>query len=656
MKANKICIVTLMIISAIFSLPFYSLAQAGSLDLSFGNNGIVITDIGPPYTNDAGAAVTIQPDGKILMAGNSTTGVSLSTGMIYIGRFALTRYNANGSLDNSFGVGGKVTTFLGNYTLYLNQLNAMALQSDGKILVAGSGMNESVSVLIRYKHDGTLDSTFDSDGIVTTAISTVSSIQSICIQPDGKIVTAGSSLSSVGKIITVARYKSNGTLDSTFNYDGIVTTSIGNINDVANSIALQTDGKILVCGQSLNGANFDFALVRYNTNGSLDTTFDVDGKITTTIGTNSFAYSISLQPDGKILAAGKRENGTTTCLAIARYNINGSLDSTFGTTGIVTTSIGNWYDEGRALAIQIDGAILLAGRSTLNNGSSYNSALVRYKTNGTLDSTFDNDGIVMTSFGPSSYSHGNSVALQMDGKIIVAGMYMNFSHHDFALARYYNDSTYCPPVNYTQSITICSGQSISVGSNNYTLSGIYIDTLVAINTCDSIVTTNLIVSPIPILTTTINGIQISSNQNLATYQWIDCDNGNLPIVGETNQSFTPIMNGNYAVIVSLGSCTDTSECIHITSVGVSDQQLDSIGQISIYPNPFSSWTILQSDNLLRNATLNVYNVYGQQVKQIKQLFGNIVTLYRDDLQSGLYFIQIIQDNKIVWRRKLLIND
>jgi uncharacterized delta-60 repeat protein len=312
----------------------------------------------------------------------------------------------------------------------------MALQSDGKILVSGTGMNNSVSVLIRYNHNGTLDSTFDYDGIVTTVIGSHSLKQLICIQPDGKIVTAGRCVGA-SELIALARYNTNGSLDTTFNSNGIVTTSIGSINDGAESISLQPDGKILVGGYSFNGTNTNFAVLRYNTNGSLDTTFNADGIITTAIGTNSSVYSISLQSDGKIVAGGESQIGTGAIInfAIARYNTNGSLDSTFGTTGIIVTSIGNYNDYGRALTIQSNGKILLVGGTTLTNGSTYQSALVRYNINGILDSTFDNDGIVTTFFSTGNYSDGNAIILQSDGKIVVGGI----AGYDFVLARYNND-------------------------------------------------------------------------------------------------------------------------------------------------------------------------------------------------------------------------
>ena len=169
----------------------------------------------------------------------------------------------------------------------------------------------------------------------------------------------------------------SGSLDTTFNTTGKVTTAIGAINDSALAVAIQSDGKIVAAGYSYNGANYDFALVRYNTDGSLDTTFNTTGKVTTAIGaSNDSAYVIAIQSDGKIVAAGYSDNGANYDFALVRYNTDGSLDTTFNTTGKVTTAIGASNDYAYAVAIQSDGKIVAAGYSY--NGANDDFALVRY--------------------------------------------------------------------------------------------------------------------------------------------------------------------------------------------------------------------------------------------------------------------------------------
>jgi uncharacterized delta-60 repeat protein len=181
--------------------------------------------------------------------------------------------------------------------------------------------------------EGDLDTTFDSDGKVTTAIgASDNEAYSVAIQSDGKIVAAGSSKNGSNYDFALARYNTDGTLDTNFGTGGKVITAIGSSTDVAESVAIQSDGKIVAAGFSNNGSNNDFALVRYNTNGTLDTTFDSDGKVTTAIGSaNDAAYSVAIQSDGKIVAAGFSNNGSNNDFALVRYNTNGSLDTSFGT-------------------------------------------------------------------------------------------------------------------------------------------------------------------------------------------------------------------------------------------------------------------------------------------------------------------------------------
>jgi uncharacterized delta-60 repeat protein len=214
-----------------------------------------------------------------------------------------------------------------------------------------------------------------------------------------------------------------------------VTTEVGSSDDRAYSVAIQSDGKIVVAGFERNGiSNFDFALVRYNTDGSLDTNFDSDGKVTTAIGSGTdSAYSVAIQSDGKIVVAGYSDNGSNDDFALVRYNTDGSLDTNFDSDGKVTTEVGSSDDYAESVAIQSDGKIVAAGYSS--NGGNNDFALVRYNTDGSLDTSFDSDGKVTTAIGSAS-DFARSVAIQSDGKIVVAGYSDNGSNADFALVRY----------------------------------------------------------------------------------------------------------------------------------------------------------------------------------------------------------------------------
>ena len=341
---------------------------------------------------------------------------------------------ADGDLDTSFDTDGKLTTAIGSGA---DIAYSVVLQSDGKILVAGNSYNGSNDdfAIVRYNTDGSLDTSFDTDGKKTTAIGSGADVaNSVVLQSDGKILVAGYSNNGSNTYFAVVRYNTDGSLDTTFGTDGELTTAIGLYTDVAYSVVLQSDGKILVAGSSDIGSNYDFAIVRYNTDGSLDTSFDTDGKKTTAIGSGAdVANSVVLQSDGKILVAGYSNNGSNTYFAVVRYNTDGSLDTTFGTDGELTTAIGLYTDVAYSVVLQSDGKILVAGSSF--NGSDNDFAIVRYNTDGSLDSTFGTDGELTTAIGSGS-DGANSVVLQSDGKIVAAGYSSNGSDNDFAVVRY----------------------------------------------------------------------------------------------------------------------------------------------------------------------------------------------------------------------------
>jgi uncharacterized delta-60 repeat protein len=312
-------------------------AAAGDLDPSFGSGGKVLTDF---FANlDQAYAVAIQGDGKIVAIGLSAPGANS----------ALARYNIDGTLDTTFGTGGKVTTdFGGDDAIY-----AVAIQSDHKIVVAGVATNFA---LARYNSDGTLDTTFGTGGKVTTVFSSgPSEAHALAIYSTGKILVAGFVRNSNGGDFALARYNSGGTLDTSFGSsgNGKVTTDFFGGFDAAFALTVQADNKFVLAGEAYTGSGYDFALARYNTNGTLDSGFGAGGKVTTDFGgLNDQATAVAIQWDGKIVAAGIGPN----VYALARYNSNGTLDATFGSGGKATTDVG-----GLALAIQWDGKIVTAG-------------------------------------------------------------------------------------------------------------------------------------------------------------------------------------------------------------------------------------------------------------------------------------------------------
>ena len=397
----------------------------GALDTTFDADGKVTTNIGIRSSTDRAKSVALQTDGKIIVAGRTRPGSRDD--------FAVARYNTNGTLDTTFDTDGKVSTDIGNNSS--DDAYSVIVQTDGKIIVAGSSyINGSEDfAMVRYNTNGSLDTTFDTDGKVTTNIGNNSNdyASSVAVQLDGRIIAAGYSDVNGERDFTVVRYNTNGTLDTTFDTDGKATTDIGNNNqDQANAIAVQTDGKIIIIGFTIIASSLDIAVVRYNTNGALDTTFDGDGKVITNLDSEEFAYSVALQTDGKIIVAGSAYGAIGYEFAVVRYNTNGALDTTFDGDGSVTTDFGNNSDdESYSVAMQTDGKIIVAGVAYSNGRNAF--AVVRYNTNGSLDTTFDEDGKVTTDFIFSA--DGESVAVQPDGKIIVAGS----SNNDIVVVRYF---------------------------------------------------------------------------------------------------------------------------------------------------------------------------------------------------------------------------
>ena len=397
---------------------------SGALDTNFNGIGKVITAIG--NGNDGAYSIALRPDGKIVVAGSCLNGNTYN--------FCLARYSASGTLDLSFNGTGKVITAIGsgNAAAY-----SVALQPDGKIVVAGRCSNGTNTdfCLARYLASGALDVSLNSTGTVITTIGSGGDVaRGVALQPDGKIVVAGYCSNGTSIDFCLARYLASGTLDVSFNGSGTVITPIGVGDDYAISLALQPDGKIIVAGVCSNGANSDFCLARYLANGTFDTSFNSTGKVITPIGSSDdYGYSVALQPDGKIVVAGYCSNGANFDFCLARYLANGTLDTSFGSTGKVITPIAGGNDVANSVALQPDGKIVVAGYCS--NGANFDFCLARYLANGTLDTSFGSAGKVITAIG-SSTDVANSAALQPDGKIVVAGYCSNGTNDDFCLARY----------------------------------------------------------------------------------------------------------------------------------------------------------------------------------------------------------------------------
>jgi uncharacterized delta-60 repeat protein len=424
----------LALLASLLILASPAHAAAGDLDPTFGTGGKVTTDF---FGRDDGGrrALILQPDGKIVLAGNAVSTNPLD--------FALARYNTDGSLDVTFGSGGKVTTdFFG----VDDGANGAVLQPDGKIVAAGGAHKTNGDydiALARYNTNGTLDATFGSglSGKVTTDFGCppgsfgVEVAQSVALQPDGNIVIAG----VCGSSFQVVRYLTTGALDPTFGSGGRVTTSFG-FTSGALSVLIQPDGRIVAGGPVFqSGGGRNWALARYLTNGNLDTTFDSDGRLTTDFGgVDDGPWSMTVQ--GAAIVGVGIANGVD--FGVARWTMSdGSLDTTFGTGGKVITNFGS--TEGAfGVAVQADNKLVVVG-----GGPDFK--LARYNSDGSLDTTFDSDGKVTTDFsGADDTAQG--VRIQPDGKIVVGGYARGSLGYDFALARY-SGAGVGPPASLTLS-------------------------------------------------------------------------------------------------------------------------------------------------------------------------------------------------------------
>lgn len=527
----------LFTLSFIFIIQNVSLAQSGSLDLNFDSDGKALTPIGDFSNINKGNSLAIQSDGKIVFVGSNET--------YFSSNFTIVRYNTDGSLDNTFDFDGILTTsFATSFGNSHDYASSVVIQSDGKILVAGStqdvGVTSSSNLAVsRYNTDGQLDNSFGDNGKVITSISEgYDYATSLLLQSDMKILVTGSTRNGSFFDFSAVRYNIDGSLDSTFDNDGIVITPFSLEDDLSLSSGIQNDGKILLTGYAKTGNYKSFATLRYNTDGSVDSTFGNGGKITTDfygLDSRDQANSLAIQNDGKILVAGICKDGSIntnsiTKIAIVRYDSNGTLDNSFGVNGKVVSAFGSYSSQSREIKIQSDGKILLVGFCSIDNSGDF--VLARYQINGSLDNTFDDDGLVTTDFLEYS-DRANTLAIQSDGKIVVGGTTSDpFSDRsDFVISRY----------------------------NNYIPLGFF---------------------------------QFSSQNK----------------------------------------------------------------DINIYPNPFSKETIISSKKVFINANFTLFNSFGQIVMEKQNINGEFTVLPRGNLSSGVYFIRMTQGNNIIANEKLIITD
>lgn len=411
-----------------------------------GASGFRTTDI--QGTDDGGYAMAIQPDGRMVVGGYA---VDLANGDK---EFALVRYNYDGSLDTTFGGGtGKVVT---DFNGTSDRIWGVALQSDGKIVAAGEtvssvfpGTNDIA--LARYNADGTLDTTFNVTGKVTTDHGAGANNAAYAVAISGtNIIVAGYETVSGNNDFMIARYTSGGVLDPTFGTLGVTTEGFSGFNDVARAVAIDSSSRIVVGGHASNGSDDDFAVARFTPGGTLDTSFVAGaGKTAVNIfspGSADQAFGLAINPvtQSITLAGSAYNNGTgNKDFALVRYFPTGALDGSFGGDGVVTTDFGSSPDVANSVYVRNDGVTVAGGFSRFST-SSDDFALARYTQDGTLDTTFDSDGKLTMKISNAD-ERAYAVAQQFDGKIVAAGFAAVAGSspvtRNFALARFNPNGT-----------------------------------------------------------------------------------------------------------------------------------------------------------------------------------------------------------------------
>jgi len=590
-------------------LVAHAIGQTGSLD--------------PTFTPGSGAnnyifSTVVQPDDKILIAGGFTTYNGTS-----INRIA--RLNPDGTLDPSFdpGIGAN------------DYVQCICLQPDGKILIGGFFVEydgHPVGQIARLNPDGSLDESF------TTGTGFDGSVLSIALQSDGKILSGGFHSAYNGvTCCTIARLNTDGTLDQTFNPG--TGPNIG-----VHAIDIKSNGKIVIGGffNQVNGISKN-RIAQLHPDGSLDQLFDC-GNVP-----NDVTRYVKVQPDGKILAGSSSMGSSGSGSYFRRFNSNGSLDASFSSP-FATVGIAG-------IALQSDGKIIVGGPTILS----------RLNPNGSTDNSF--------SCGSGPFVGIASISFQSDDKIIIGGSFQSYNGTNInRIARIQN---LCPTQSYTLVASSC--ESYSMNGNTYTASGQYVTSitncspsvtltldLTILNPsfstitdsacidytlngitysqsgvyeqvlynqagCDSTITLHITIIPEPELVIVDLGGILHANAS-GLYQWINCGTDD-PVPGATNQDFTPTENGTYAVVLTNGSCSTTSNCLTVDYVSVNSSELSGI---SLYPNPTAD--NVRIDLSTEGSYLVVLDSQGRTIQEMGLNTHNEVSL--SNLSTGTYFFSI----------------
>lgn len=426
-------IISIIALSLSAATTLSAFAADGDLDTTFGLGGIATYDFdGTPSNtdNDQSRDVAVQADGKIVMVGYAYLTASNSA-------LAIMRFNADGTLDTTFGSNGRI---INDYAAGAEQFGGVVIQPDGKIIAVGTVDSRRTRVIIRYNADGTVDTTFATNGVYTAPLAfgnnnvTVDTPR-ILLQPDGKILAMGThKLDSGADIFGVRRLNADGTPDTSFGDNGLATARFTpfapNLGDRPSDFALQADGKI-VAGGFANSE--DVAVARWNKDGTLDTTFGNGGKVQISFGSaDATAWTITVQPDGKVLVGGRVLINDSDVLLV-RLNTDGSLDTTFDNDGYASANFGA-FDHAYKIFVR-NNKIITVGDTIQSPNSDF--LIARFNMDGSLDTSFGTNGSVITSI--NAYDFTYSAAFAPDGKLVIGGFTRTSTGtqgEDFAAVRY----------------------------------------------------------------------------------------------------------------------------------------------------------------------------------------------------------------------------
>ncbi len=710
---------------------------SGSLDTSFGNNGSITTDIG---NSEFPTSIIIQSDNKILVGG-TTRNQSLSTENGFIAR-----YTSTGLLDNSFNSNGKrIYSFTG---VSFDKISNLAIQTDGKILFYNKVYISSTPkiILVRLNSNSSYDTTFDNDGIaIATSPSNFTNYDNkLRIQPDGKYTIFTAIQTIINNVsnndILGLRFNSNGTLDTSFDSDGILTLSYFSLNDSFGDFSCIGNSIILSGNTQQTALQGKIAVSKLTSTASFDTTFDTDGKLFFTFpyGAGDFAFTSEIQSDGKILVGGRSYYNDKDYYSIARYNPNGAIDTTFGTNGLViilnqdfgnindivvdingkivigggsnfaiilrlnsngsldttfgTNGFANFaqsFSNANDIKILSNGKILIAGYEsyTTNNVFSSNFMLARLNSNGILDTTFGINGISNNGSTNAGQEYLFKVEVQTDGKIITVGTISNGSDIDIVIFRYNSNGTLDTTFNGNGSTTFGTSTfdeptGLAIQNDGKILVLGYVNNLVKIvrftssGSIDTSFDNDGIVDISPTDMLGSNALKLTSDQKILITggrEISDIDGEFSTLKFNANGSFDTSFANSGKLFTNFESDYDEARSLLITNdnklivsgfvfssannsfdFGLAKYYLDSNlstntvdvkNKVAFYPNPAQN-TIYLKDNV---KSLKIYTLQGKEIEV--SIENNSVNI--SNLSKGIYLIQILLDNDTLINSKLL---